>query len=90
MAVYKDNRPTKDGKIWFFKTQYEDFDGTKKPKKSGRFATKKEAEQAELEFKISLHEKVNHSSKYYLTSKGRKITNSILLFKNIDLPNNYA
>ena len=32
MAVYKDNRPTKDGKIWFFKTQYEDFDGTKKPK----------------------------------------------------------
>ena len=34
--------------------------------------------------------KVNHSSKYYLTSKGRKITNSILLFKNIDLPNNYA
>ena len=61
MAVYKDNRPTKDGKIWFFKTQYEDFDGTKKPKKSGRFATKKEAEQAELEFKISLHEKVNHN-----------------------------
>ena len=36
MAVYKDNRPTKDGKICFFKTQYEDFDGTKKPKKSGR------------------------------------------------------
>lgn len=34
--------------------------------------------------------KVNHSSKYYLTTKGRKITNSILLFKNIDLPNNYA
>ena len=34
--------------------------------------------------------KVNHSSKYYLTSKGRKIINSILLFKNIDLPNNYA
>ena len=55
MAVYKDNRPTKDGKIWFFKTQYEDFDETKKPKKSGRFATKKEAEQAELEFKISSH-----------------------------------
>ena len=34
--------------------------------------------------------KVNHSSKYYLTTKGRKLTNSILLFKNIDLPNNYA
>lgn len=34
--------------------------------------------------------KVNHSSKYYLTTKGRKIINSILLFKNIDLPNNFA
>lgn len=43
--------------------------------------------------KLKLHgiiKKVNHSSKYYLTTKGRKIANSILLFKNIDLPNNYA
>lgn len=30
--------------------------------------------------------KVNHSSKYYVTSKGRKILNSIISFKNIDLP----
>ena len=37
-----------------------------------------------------INKKVNHSSKYYLTTKGRKIINSILLFKNIDLPNNYA
>lgn len=37
-----------------------------------------------------LIKKVNHSSKYYLTTKGRKIINSILLFKNIDLPTNYA
>ena len=34
--------------------------------------------------------KVNHSSKYYLTVNGRKIINSILLFKNIDLPNNFS
>ena len=34
--------------------------------------------------------KVNHSSKYYLTVNGRKIINSILLFKNIDLPNTFA
>lgn len=43
--------------------------------------------------KLKIHgiiKKVNHSSKYYLTTKGRKIINSILLFKNIDLPNNYA
>ena len=43
--------------------------------------------------KLKLHgiiKKVNHSSKYYLTTKGRKIANSILLFKNIDLPYNYV
>ena len=43
--------------------------------------------------KLKVHniiKKVNHSSKYYITSNGRKIINSILLFKNIDFPNNYA
>ena len=49
MGVYKDNRPTKDGKIWFYKLQYQDIDGTHKTKKSGRFATKKEAEEEALE-----------------------------------------
>ena len=34
--------------------------------------------------------KVNNSSKYYITVDGRKILNSILLFKNIDLPNSFA
>ena len=56
MGVYKDNRPTKDGKIWFYKTQYDDIDGTHKTKKSGRYATKKEAEDAEFEFKSKLRE----------------------------------
>lgn len=37
-----------------------------------------------------LLKKVSHASKYYVTSNGRKILNSILLFKNIDLPNYYA
>ena len=45
MGMYKDNRPTKDGKIWFYKTQDEDIDSTHKTKKSGRYATKKEAEK---------------------------------------------
>ena len=34
--------------------------------------------------------KVNNSSKYYITVDDRKILNSILLFKNIDLPNSFA
>lgn len=33
-----------------------------------------------------LIKKVNNSSKYYVTTNGRKIINSILLFKNIQLP----
>ena len=61
MGVYKDNRPTKDGKIWFYKLQYQDIDGTHKTKKSGRFATKKEAEEAEFNFKMQLHTNVNQN-----------------------------
>ena len=53
MGVYKDNRPTKDGKIWFYKTQYEDINGT------CRYATKNEAEDAEFEFKLKLREYEN-------------------------------
>ena len=59
MDVYKDNRPTKDGKIWFYKAQYEDIDGTHKTKKSGRYATKKEAEDSEFELKLKLREYEN-------------------------------
>ena len=47
VGIYN-NRPTKDGKIWFYKTQYEDIDGTHKTKKSDRYATKKGADDAEF------------------------------------------
>ena len=43
MGVYKDKYKTKDGKQWFFKIRYTDIDGSPAQKKSGRFATKKEA-----------------------------------------------
>ena len=42
--------------------------------------------------KLKVHgilKKVNHSSKYYVTTNGRKIINSILLFKNIELPESF-
>lgn len=60
----------------------EDFDSTKIRNKTTRLLNKLKCH--------GVIKKVNHSSKYYLTTKGRKIINSILLFKNIDLPNNYA
>lgn len=40
--------------------------------------------------KHGILKKVNHSSKYYVTSCGRKILNSILYFKNIQLPELYS
>ena len=43
--------------------------------------------------KLKVHgiiKKVNNSSKYYLTTNGRKIINSILIFKNIQLPELYS
>ena len=46
-----------------------------------------------LIFKLRLHgilKKVNHSSKYYVTTNGRKIINSILLFMNVDLPKSFS
>lgn len=56
MGVYKAKEgKTKDGRVWFFKLRYQDFDGRRKQHKSGKFLTKKEAEQAELEFRMKLH-----------------------------------
>ena len=43
--------------------------------------------------KLNAHgilKKVNHSSKYYVTTNGRKIINSVLLFKNINLPESFS
>ena len=50
MGIYKDKEVTKDGKQWFFKIRYEDIDGSKKQKRSKRYITKKEAEEAEFNF----------------------------------------
>ena len=45
MAVYKDNNKTKDGRSWYFKVYK-----NKKPYKSKRYATKKEAQEEEALF----------------------------------------
>ena len=47
MGVYKAKEgKTKDGRVWFFRVRYQDMDGRRKQYKSGKFATKKEAEDA--------------------------------------------
>ena len=60
MGVYKAKEgKTKDGRIWFFKLRYQDMDGRNKQYKSGKYATKKEAEEAELEFRLKIHKHEN-------------------------------
>ena len=60
MIVYKAKEgKTKDGHIWFFKLRYQDMDGRNKQYKSGKYATKKEVEDAELEFRLKIHRHEN-------------------------------
>lgn len=60
MGVYKAKEgKTKDGRIWFFKIRYQDLDGRNKQYKSGKYATKKEAEDGELKFRLKIHQREN-------------------------------
>ena len=47
MAVYKDPKPTKNGRAWYFKFSYKDAFGATKQYRSKRYLTKKEAADAE-------------------------------------------
>ena len=53
MAVFKQEK-TKDGRCWFFMIRYTDLLGNRKQKKSHKFLTKKEAQDAERAFLIKL------------------------------------
>lgn len=65
MGVYKAKEgKTKDGRVWFFKLRYQDLDGRNKQYKSGKYATKKEAEEAELAFRMKLY---NHENQDKIT-----------------------
>lgn len=59
IPVYKAKDKTKDGRAWFFMVRYQDIDGRNAQYKSGKFATKKEAEDAEPEFRLKIHRHEN-------------------------------
>lgn len=60
MGVYKaKSGKTKDGRVCFFRVRYQDIDGRNAQYKSGKFATKKEAEDAELKFRLKIHRHEN-------------------------------
>ena len=60
MGVYKaKSGKTKDGRVCFFRVRYQNVDGRNTQYKSGKFATRKEAEDAELEFRLKIHRHKN-------------------------------
>ena len=58
MAVNKSKESTKDGRSWFFQVWYTTLSGEKKKYRSKKFALKKEAEEAERIFMMTLTDKV--------------------------------
>lgn len=54
MAVYKSNKPTKDGRKYFFRIKYRDIFGISHDYSSSKFLTKKEAEQEEAIYRIKV------------------------------------
>jgi len=53
MAVYKDPKPTKNGRAWYFKFSYKDAFGATKQYRFKRYLTKKETSYAERMFSVT-------------------------------------
>lgn len=58
MPVYKD-KPTKDGRSWYFKIHYIDLYGNNKQYKSKKYSSKAAAKEAEREYMIQLGEQAS-------------------------------
>lgn len=57
MPIYKSDKPTKDGRKWFFKVSYVDAQGYKKRYESKKYMTKSEASISEANFMLNLDER---------------------------------
>ena len=62
MAVYKDPKPTKNGRAWYFKFSYKDAFGATKQYRSKRYLTKKEESDAERMFLVTSTNKVEDNN----------------------------
>ena len=60
----KNNKPikTKDGRSWYFKVYYNDLSGNRKQYKSKKYVSKKDAQDSERLFLISLTDKVDNNN----------------------------
>ena len=57
MGVYKEKKIPKSGKLWYFSKRYIDAFGKSARKRSGHFATKREAEEAERDFLVIVRDR---------------------------------
>ena len=62
MAIYKDPKPTKNGRAWYFKFSYKDAFGVTKQYRSKRYLTKKEATDAERMFLVTSTDKIEDNN----------------------------
>ena len=62
MAVYKNPKPTKNGRAWYFKFSYKDAFGATKQYRFKRYLTKKEASDAERMFLVTSTDKVEDNN----------------------------
>lgn len=62
MSVFqvKPKEQTKDGRKWMFQVYYKGLDGINKKYRSKKFLTKKEAQDAERQFVLTLDQSINH------------------------------
>lgn len=62
MSVFqvKPKEQTKDGRKWMFQVYYKGLDGINKKYRSKKFMTKKEAQEAERQFVLTLDQSINH------------------------------
>ncbi len=64
MAIFqaKLKDQTKDGRKWYFSTYYKGLDGVNRLHRSKKYMTKKEAQEAERKFLLSIDEKINYKN----------------------------
>ncbi len=62
MSVFqvKPKEQTKDGRKWMFQVYYKGLDGINKKYRSKKFLTKKEAQEAERQFVLTIDQSINH------------------------------
>ena len=87
MNIYK-GKPTKDGRIYFFRVRYKDITGETKEYSSPKYATKKEAEKALSLFKLKENQNVKKefsivASAYFEEMYKKRKESTVYCYENV-------